>query len=124
MTTVVGENVMRELKGVEAQYSDCVVSLVSAEGDYLYFSGQLFANSIHPSEKVGRSFADYVHPDDIALIRQSMQTALICDGCFSIRVRVRTRDGYEAIDRISKRLIDEVTGQFYLLNVATRASSA
>jgi PAS fold len=108
------------VRGLEAQYADSVVTLVSPEGEYLYMSGRVFENGIEASEKVGKSFRDYLHPSDIQRVEQAMQEALICDLSVQIRVRVRTQDGYGMINRMSKRLIDAESGRIYIVNVATR----
>jgi PAS domain S-box-containing protein len=123
MRKQVSEQILKKVRGLEAQYSNSVVTLVSAEGDYLYMSGQIYDNGFVASEKIGRSFKDFVHPDDVAKIDEAMRAALICDRSFLIRVRVRTRDGYEYVDRISQRLIDDESGQFYLVNVATKVTA-
>jgi PAS domain S-box-containing protein len=111
---------MNQVRGLEVQYSNSVVTLVNPEGEYLYASGQVFENGIEASEKVGRSFMDYLHPDDIQRINRAMQEALICDMSVEIRVRVRTNDGYGLINRVSQRLIDKESGQIYVINVATK----
>jgi hypothetical protein len=111
---------MRQVKGLEAQFANSVITLVSPEGEYLYMSGQVFDNGIEASEKVGKSFKDYLHPDDVERIERAMQEALICDMSVQIRVRVRTQDGYGLINRMSKRLIDEESGRMYIVNVATK----
>ncbi len=118
----VSQGVLEQIRGYEAQYYGSVVSLVTPQGKYVYISGQVFTNGIPTSEKLGKLLEDYLHPDDVPRAKRAMEEALICDLSVQIRVRVRTEDGYGVIDRMSKRLLDEQSGQNYIINVATKVA--
>src|SRR5260221_10095479 len=97
MANLVSESVMAEVRGLEKQHSNSVIILITSEGEVVYMSGRVFANMYDASQKVGRQFHEFIHPDDVARGYRSMQEALISDTSLPIRVRVRTPDGYKEV---------------------------
>jgi hypothetical protein len=127
MALGVSENVMSEVRGLEAQHSNAVVLLLSADGDLLYMSKQQLMpkDGYQPEQKVGRSFQEFLHPDDVETAFRAMQVALIADKAPDMRLRVmKPNGGFMEVNATTRRLIDEASGEFYIVHVGTRAEPA
>jgi PAS domain S-box-containing protein len=125
MVRDISENVMSEVKGLEAQHTGSTVILKSADGEVLYMSKQnAVEDGYEAEEKVGKTFRNFIHPQDLDVVYRAMQEALIGDNAPEMRIRVLTHSGdYKHVKSVTRRLVDSETGEFYVVHVATRADS-
>lgn len=89
------------------QYSSDAVTIVDAAGRYLYVSPAVRAQfGYSPTDAIGRSFRDFVHPDDVHLFADALRTA--GGAPVTQRYRVRHADGsWRQVESVGRDLRDE-----------------
>ncbi|MFX1302924.1 MAG: PAS domain S-box protein, partial [Promethearchaeota archaeon] len=74
--------------------SDVTVE-VNSEGTFTFLSPQSFdILGFHPKELIGLNAFDYVHPEDLSLIRTKMKEAIIKEEILYAEYRAYHKDGY------------------------------
>jgi len=83
----------QRFRGFIENASDIVFGL-TADGIVTYLSPNwLDFMGIPPAEAVGKSFASFVHPDDVAMCTRILEEATTTEGGASLDYRVKRRDG-------------------------------
>jgi PAS domain S-box-containing protein len=97
--------------------SDCT-ALLSADGRAVYYSPALTHHlGYTPAERLGRSSIELVHPDDVARAQERICAVLAgADIRQTLRLRVQHREGgWRVIDIATSRLVDEATGEAFVI---------
>lgn len=96
-----------------AEHSSDVISLHSVDGTYLYVSPSVFSvTGYDPDEMVGTSPYDYIHPEDIENVKESLEELYSKGTLLLSTYRLKTKNGSNIwIESAIKPLISESTGE-------------
>ena len=91
---------LRHLRDYALKYSPNIISYHEANGNYIYLNERLhFFTGYEPSELIGKSPYDYIHPDDLDMVEEQHGPLLKGNPIQSIKYRFRTKEGkYKWVD--------------------------
>ena len=105
-----------------AENATDIISLHDPSGVYLYASPA--AKSLlgyEPSELIGRSAYEFMHPEDLANVGRIHSTILKSPDLYSLVFRIRRKDGnYLWIETTSRAVRDPATGQVVEIQCSSR----
>ena len=96
-----------------AENSSDVVLLTDAHLNLHWVSPAARAAFGHdPEQMIGRTAADFIHPDDLPVVRGTIERSVLEGQTLRIRYRWRCADGgYQWVESLGRPVVDEATGQ-------------
>jgi two-component system cell cycle sensor histidine kinase/response regulator CckA len=111
----------RERYRLLADNATDMISRQTLGGNYLYVSPACFSLlGYRIEEMIGRSIFDFIHPDDLGLVRQNLKPLEDCPATTTFSYRVRRKAGtYIWLETVSKTLCESDLGRpFEIVSVS------
>ncbi len=105
-----------------AENSTDMITRHAPDGTYLYASPACSTLlGYEPSDLIGHSAYEFLHPDDVPVVEQSHTTILTKPMIYTVQYRIRRKDGqYVWFETTSKTLRDDQTGTITEIQAASR----
>src|SRR5829696_396677 len=118
MPTRVDSVIMDEVKRVEAEHPQALVTLLTPLGKIIYTAPACESLiGYTAAELTGRNFAQYIHPGDIPHALLALQDAMLNEQSVEVAARARHKHGkYMKVRGFAWKVIDPTTDQVYLLS--------
>ena len=125
MTEQINASILEEVKLIEGENPQSLVTLLTPLGKILYTApvcDKILGYT--QAELTGRYFGLYIHPNDIPHALLALQDAMLNERSVEVGSRVRRKGGgYVFVRGLARRKIDPATDKTYLISHAKPLSN-